>query len=59
MEILVNIGELKTGDTVIHNGEKVTVGKNCVKYSDFMGRTFRGDSYKLGSVKIIKVLKGV
>ena len=43
-----HISDIRIGDTVMHNGEMKTVGKNNLKYDSFMGYSLFGDSYKLG-----------
>jgi len=51
----VHISTIKRGDTVHHNGHKRTVGKEDIK-STFMGYSLWGDSYKLGSVLVKKII---
>ena len=51
-----HISTINIGDTVEHNNEIVTVGKNNIKYSEFMGITLFGDSYKLGNEMVKKVI---
>jgi hypothetical protein len=53
--MFVKLSELKIGDIVIHNGVEKTVTKRNLKYSKFMGTTFEGDSYNLGTKLIQKV----
>jgi hypothetical protein len=50
-----HISNIRQGDTVIHNGEARTVGKNDIKHGTFMKSTLFGDSYSLGtrSVKLV------
>ena len=50
-----HISEIKQGDTVMIDGEMRTVGKNNIK-SGFMGITLFGDSYRLGSQPVQKVV---
>ncbi len=52
---LIHISTVSIGDTVIHNNELATVNKENIKRSDFMGVTLFGDSYRLGTKKVIKV----
>jgi hypothetical protein len=52
----VNISTISAGDTIEHCGEIVTVGKNNIKYCNFMGYTIFGDSYKLGYQLVKKVI---
>ena len=40
----IPLSEVRQGMTVEHNGSLVTVGKNCLKYDELMGYSFRGDS---------------
>jgi len=42
------------GDTIEVNGTLHTVGRNDLK-SNFMGLTLRGDSYRLGTVPVLRV----
>jgi len=51
----VNISKVKTGDTVVIENSLRTVGKNDIKNCQFMGRSLFGDTFNLGSKKIIKV----
>lgn len=43
-----HISEVKTGDTILHNGEVKTVSGNNIKCNPFIGKTLFGDSYNLG-----------
>lgn len=49
----VHISTINQGDTVIHRGHLMTVGKSDIGYSSFMGWTLFGDSYKLGYEPVI------
>ena len=49
-----HISLISAGDTVEHNGELKTVCGNNIKRG-FMGITLFGDSYRLGSLPVIKV----
>ena len=51
----VHISQIKWGDTVIHNGEMKTVGKNDIKYDSFMGTSLFGDNYKSGTKLVKKI----
>ena len=51
------ISSVNVGDLVAHNGEIRTVCRNDFNYSDFMGVTLFGDSYKLGRQKIKLIIK--
>lgn len=46
---LVHISQIKSGDTVLHEGVLQTVSGNNMKECKFMGRTLFGDSYNLGT----------
>jgi len=40
---------ISVGDTILCKDNKIrTIGNSNIKYSEFMGRTLWGDSYKLG-----------
>jgi hypothetical protein len=52
----VNISQISIGDTVIHNNKIMTVGKNDIKKSSFMGITLFGDSYSIGNKLVSKVI---
>ena len=50
--------EIKNGDTVIHNGELKTVGKESITNDEFMGLLLFGDSYRLG-YKMVELVEEV
>ena len=52
----VHISQIKSGDTVIHEGQICTVTNSDLKHSEFMGITLFGDCYALGHKPVIKVL---
>ena len=56
---MVHKSEIKVGDTVIHNGEVRTVGKETLGSDEFMGLLLWGDSYRLGNqnVKLVTEVK--
>ena len=56
VETSCNIADIRPGDVVRHDGEIVTVSKNDIKSCPFMGVTFRGDSYRGGYKKIVKLV---
>lgn len=57
MEIIeVHIKEIKVGDTVFHEGNIRTVGRNNLKDTGFMGYQLFSDSYNLGQKKVKKVI---
>lgn len=55
----IHINLVKVGDTILHNGDIRTLGKNNIKHSEFMGTTIWGDSYHIGykPVKLVKFIK--
>lgn len=55
---LVHKSEIKNGDTVIHNGELKTVGKESITNDEFMGLLLFGDSYHLG-YKMVELVEEV
>ena len=54
---LVHISQINVGDVIEHNGVAKTVSGNNLKRSEFMGITIFGDSYKLGSQKVKRLMK--
>lgn len=46
--------EIKHGDVILHNGKEMTVSRENIKFSSFMGRTIFGDSYNLGNKKVLR-----
>ena len=55
-EVLININNIKQGDTIKHNGVLTTVCKKDIKYCSFIGYTIFGDSYKCGYKPVIKII---
>ena len=55
MTEFVHISEIRRGDTVIHDGKAMTVGKKDIRYSYFFGESLFGDSYNLGQ-KLVEVM---
>ena len=51
----VHISEIKIGDTILHNGKVRTVCNRTLNYSEFMGTTLFGDSYRIGYKKVTRV----
>ncbi len=45
---MVHISQIKVGDVIDRGGKETTVCAHNIKYSEFMGITLFGDSYKLG-----------
>lgn len=52
----VDILTIKSGDTIVHNGNVVTVNAKDIHRDSFMGITLFGDSYSLGRKPVIKVV---
>jgi hypothetical protein len=46
-----HISLIKNGDTVIHNGNEMTVNNHDIKFG-FMGTTLFGDSYRMGTIPV-------
>lgn len=46
-----HISLIKNGDTVIHNGNEMTVNNHNIK-SGFCGTTLFGDSYRMGTIPV-------
>ena len=61
VEIAVDIKDIRVGDTIIDNDDKIKlVSQGNLKYNEFMGLTLFGDCYKLGTQKVRKLIyKGV
>ena len=52
----VHINSIKIGDTILCSDNKIrTVGKGNIKYG-FMGATLWGDSYRLGTIPVKKII---
>ena len=57
IEIAVDIQDVKIGDTIIDNDDKIKlVSQGNLKYDKFMGLTLFGDCYKLGTQKVRKLI---
>lgn len=54
--MFVNISRISPGDTIVLDGKITTVNKENIKKCSFMGTTLFGDSYKLGSELVEKVI---
>jgi hypothetical protein len=50
-----HIGNLRAGDTIMHNGEMKTVSGNNIKRDSFMGTSVFGDTYNHGHKPIEKI----
>jgi len=53
----VHISTINIGDTVFHDGHIRTVGKANINKSSFMGTSIFGDSYRVGRIKVLKVIE--
>ena len=53
---MVDMSDIKIGDTIIVNNMKRTVNKKDIGKDDLLGITIFGDSYKNGKVKIKRIL---
>ena len=54
--VMVHKNDIVPGDIIMLHGVPETVGKKDIKCSNFMGRTIFGDSFKLGTTKVEKLL---
>jgi hypothetical protein len=52
---LAHISEIKSGDTILHNGEMRTVSGTDIKGNSFIGKTIFGDSYNLGNKQVERI----
>jgi hypothetical protein len=52
---IINIQEVQAGDTVEHNGQLKTVCQNNI-HTGFIGITLFGDSYRMGTIPVKKVI---
>lgn len=53
---LTHVADIQPGDTVEHYGELMTVCRSDIKLGGFMGTTLFGDSYRLGTQKVKRVV---
>jgi len=53
--IPTNIKNIRAGDLVFHDGRVQTVCGNNIKHDAGMGITLFGDSYRLGTLPVMKV----
>lgn len=53
-----HIDDIKVGDVVVHDGQDRTVCAADLKHGTFMGTTLFGDSYRCGTVPVLKVVAG-
>jgi len=56
-EVSCHISDLRIGDIVLHAGRVVTVGRENLKRDQFIGATLYGDSYRLGRLPVIRLIK--
>lgn len=51
-----HISDIKVGDTVLHNGKEMTVGKKNITRDAFTGTAIFGDSYNSGKKFVTKLV---
>ena len=54
--VLVRVTDIKHGDTIIENGNLVTVSGNQIKRDPLLGTTVRGNSYHGGRELVQKAM---
>lgn len=53
----VHISEIRPGDTILHSDGKIrTVCSNNIKRDSFMGISLFGDTYRLGTIPVKKMM---
>ncbi len=52
----VHISKIRAGDAIVHQGKVRTVSNNDFGESAFMGVTIFGDSYRLGTTTVKRVI---
>ncbi len=52
----IHISVIMPGDAIFHNNKEMTVCKNDLRRG-FCGLTVFGDSYRLGTIPVLRVLK--
>lgn len=53
----VHISEIRPGDTILHIDGKIrTVCRNNIRKDNFMGVSLFGDTYRLGTIPVKKLL---
>jgi len=52
----ININVLMPGDTIFHDNKEMTVCKKDLKRG-FCGITVFGDSYRMGTIPVLRVLE--
>jgi hypothetical protein len=53
----IHISQIMPGHTILHNNKEMTVSKKDITWDSFMGFGLFGDSYRLGTKLVIRVLK--
>lgn len=51
-----HIADIQHGDTIVENGELVTLSRNYIKNDPLLGRTIRGNSYNGGRKPVLKAV---
>lgn len=51
-----HITDIQHGDTIVENGQFVTLCRNYIKNDPFLGRAIRGDSYNGGRKPVLKAV---
>lgn len=51
----VHISQIKSGDTILHEGKVTTVCQKNIKHDSFIGKTLFGDSYRSGRILVTKI----
>lgn len=51
-----HVSDIKHGDTIIENGELVTVSRNYIKRDPLLGTTISGNSYHGGRKPVLKAV---
>lgn len=51
----MHISQIRSGDTILHDGEVKTVSGTNIKHCPFMGKTLFGDSYHLGHKLVTRI----
>lgn len=55
--VRVHISEIRTGDTILHTDGKIrTVCRNNIHKDRFMGISLWGDTYRLGTIPVKKII---
>lgn len=51
-----HVSDIKHGDTIIENGELVTISRSYIKRDPLIGTTIRGNSYHGGRKSVLKAV---